>query len=104
MSKYMYGWDSVNKKKRYMGKYSSANLEGSGYFGRNDVGQRPDFAPKDWGTNVGFVGSRTQEYTFSDTEHGTHTVAASSKEEALRIAESMGYTAGDYKGKRRRGK
>lgn len=103
MARYMYGWDSTNKKKRYMGKYPSANSKGSGYFGRNDAGQYPDFVPKDWGTDVGFVGSRTQEYTFSDVEHGTHTITAESYDEALRIAESMGYTRGDYK-KRRRGK
>lgn len=104
MSKYMYGWDSANKKKRYMGKYSSANLEGSGYFGRNDAGQRQNFTPKDWGTAVGFVGSRTQAYTFSDKMHGTHTITAESFEEALRIAESMGFTRGDYRKRGRRGR
>lgn len=104
MSKYMYGWDSPNQKKRYMGKYSSANPEGSGYFGRNDAGQRQNFVPKDWGTDVGFVGSNTQEYTFSDELHGTHTITAESFPEALRIAESMGFTRGDYKKRGRRGK
>lgn len=103
MAKYIYGWDSVNQKKRYMGKYSEANPIGQGYFGKNEAGQHPDFVPKDWGTAVGFVGSRTQEYTFSNDEHGTHTITAESYDEALRIAKSMGYTRGDYK-KRRRGR
>ena len=97
MSKYKYDWDSVNKKKVYMGKYSEANPRGQGYFGRNEAGQNQSFAPKDYGDKLGFKGSNTKEYTFSDTEHGTHTIAASSYNEALRIAESMGYTRGDYK-------
>ena len=66
-----------------------------------DAGQHPDFVPKDWGTDVGFVGSNTKEYTFSDTQHGTHTITASSYEEALRIAKSMGFTEDDYQRKRR---
>ena len=104
MAKYIYGWDSVNHKKEYKGKYPDANPRGQGYFGREDAGQRPEFVPKDWGTDVGFVGSGTEEYTFSDKEHGTHTFAASSYEDALRQAESMGYTSADYKSKRSRGK
>lgn len=103
MAKYMYGWDSVNRKKEYKGKYPDANPRGQGYFGLNDAGQRPDFVPKGWGESVGFVGSDTKEYTFSDTQHGTHTITAQSYEEALRIAGSMGYTASDYE-KRRRGR
>lgn len=102
-SKYRYGWDSTNKKKVYMGKYSEATQRGQGYFGNNEAGINSEFIPKEWGTDVGFVGSKTQEYTFSDPEHGTHTITAESYEEALRIAESMGYTRGDYR-KRRRGK
>lgn len=103
MAKYAYGWDNVNQKKRYMGKYSEVNPGGQGYFGLNDAGQHPDFVPKNWGESVGFVGSRTKEYTFSDTEHGTRTITADSYKEALRIAESLGYTRGDYR-KRRRGR
>lgn len=102
MAKYAYGWNSINHKKEYKGKYPDANPRGQGYFGRNDAGVRPEFIPKDWGTQVGFVGSTTKEYTFSDMEHGTHTITAQSYQEALRIAESMGYTASDYK--KRRGK
>lgn len=89
-------------KGKYRGKYPDANPRGQGYFGRNDAGNDQDFVPKDWGTDVGFVGSRTQEYTFSDTQHGTHTFTATSYEDALRMAESMGYTASDYR--KRRGK
>ena len=104
MFKYMYGWDSVNRKKRYMGKYPDANPNGSGYFGRNDAGDRQEFVPKDSGEAVGFKGSRSEEYTFSDTIHGTHTFTAISYEDALRQAESMGYTASDYEKKRKRGR
>lgn len=100
MARYVYGWDSVNKKKEYRGKYSDANPRGQVYFGKDDAGQRPEFVPKDWGTSVGFVGSTTREYTFSDRVHGTHTITAESYEEALRIAESMGFTQSDYKRKR----
>ena len=100
MARYIYGWDSANKKKEYRGKYPDANPRGQGYFGKNDAGQRQEFVPKDWGTPVGFIGSNTKEYTFSDRVHGTHTITAESYEEALRIAESMGFTRSDYKRKR----
>lgn len=103
MAKYIYGWDSANQKKRYMGKYSEANPRGQGYFGKNTAGNPQVIGNADAGVKREFVGSRTQEYTFSDEEHGTHTITAESYDEALRIAESMGYTRGDYK-KRRRGR
>lgn len=96
-------WDSVNKKKIYGGKYSQGTQRGQGYFGRDTAGVQQEFTPKERGTEREFVGSRTQEYTFSDTEHGTHTFTAVSYEEALRMAESEGYTASDYR-RRRRGK
>ena len=98
---YIYGWDSVNKKKRYMGKYPDANPRGRGYFGRNDAGIKREFTSNDAGIKREFIGSNTEEYTFSDTEHGTHTITAESYKEALRIAKSMGFTESDYKGKRR---
>lgn len=103
---YRYGWDSVNRKKRYMGKYSEINPQGQGYYGNNEAGNPQEFTEKNWGTQREFVGSRTQEYTFSDAFHGTHTITAGSYKEALRIAESMGYTRSDYKprGRRKRGK
>lgn len=101
MSKYMYGWDSTNAKKRYMGKYPDANPRASGYFGRNDAGDHPEFVPKDWGDSVGFVGSDTTEYTFSDRVHGTRTITAESFREALRVAESLGYTQSDYRPKKK---
>lgn len=84
------------------GKYS-ATIRGQGYFGRNVAGNPQFIGNKDAGIKREFVGSNTKEYTFSDVEHGTHTITAESYDEALRIAESMGYTRGDYK-KRRRGK
>lgn len=90
-------------KGKYRGKYSDANPRGQGYFGRNTAGNPQEFGTKDWGTEREFIGSRTQEYTFSDKIHGTHTFTAISYEEALRMAESEGYTASDYK-RRRRGK
>ncbi len=55
MAKYMYGWDSVNHKKEYRGKYPDANPRGQGYFGLNDAGQRPDFVPKDWEKVLGLL-------------------------------------------------
>lgn len=95
-------WDSVNKKKVYGGKYSEANTRGQGYFGRNDAGNPQFIGNGAGGIKREFVGSNTKEYTFSDKQHGTHTITASSYEEALRVAESMGYTASDYR--KRRGK
>lgn len=83
-------------KRKIGGKWVRVN-DATGYFGRNDAGDKPEFKPKDWGDDVGFVGSKTKEYTFSDTIHGTHTITANSYQEALRIAESMGYTRSDYK-------
>lgn len=100
----MYGWDSVNHKKEYKGKYPDANPRGQGYFGRNEAGNPQEFVPKDYGVRREFEGSRTQEYTFSDTSRGTHTFTATSYEEALRQAEAMGYTASDYRKRPRRGK
>lgn len=92
-----YEWDSGNKKKVYMGKYHGVKLDGSGYFGRNDAGTKHELMPGSAGNRREFEGSRTKEYTFSDIEHGTHTIPATSYEEALRIAESMGFTRDDYK-------
>lgn len=96
-------WDSVNKKKVYAGKYPEVTPRGQGYFGRDTAGNPQEFVSKEWGTEREFIGSRTQEYTFSDKIHGTHTFTAISYEEALRMAEAEGYTASDYK-RRRRGK
>lgn len=83
------------------GKYS-ATVRGQGYFGRDTAGNPQEFGTRDWETKREFVGSRTQEYTFSDKIHGTHTFTAVSYKEALRMAESEGYTASDYR--KRRGK
>lgn len=89
-------------KGKYRGKYPDANPRGQGYFGRNDA-RNPQFIGNGaGGIKREFVASNTKEYTFSDKQHGTHTITASSYEEALRVAESMGYTASDYR--KRRGK
>lgn len=53
----------------------------------------PDIA----GQRRDFVGSASRQYTFSDTVHGTHTFTAETYADALRIAESMGYTRADYR-------
>lgn len=103
MAEYAYGWDNVNQKKRYMGKYPEVNPSGQGYYGSNDAGVKRKFVGAEAGTKREFIGSRTTEYTFYNEAHGTHTIAAESYEEALRIAESLGYTRGDYR-KRRRGR
>jgi len=102
MAKYAYGWDSVNKKKVYMGKYPSANPNGTGYYGNDDAGQRRELTPKDWGTEREFEGSRSDTYTFSNPILGIHTFSAISYKDALRQAEAMGFTAGDYKKRPRR--
>ncbi len=90
-------------KGKYGGKYPRVNRQGDGYYGTNEAGVRQEFTPKGWGTAMGFVGSDVEEYVFSNTVKGTRTITAKSYEEALRIAESLGYTVRDYK-KRPRGK
>ena len=94
---YRYEWDSENKKKRYAGKYPDANPRGRGYFKRNDAGDKQEFKPKDSGTKVGFKGSNTKEYTFSNPKYGTHTITAQSFPEALRKAKTLGFVRSDYK-------
>lgn len=84
-------------KGKYGGKYPLVNKRGSGYYGKNTAGDTPEFVPKDWGTAVGFVGSDTKEYVFSDRVRGTRTITAESYEDALRLAQSLGYKASDYK-------
>ena len=83
-------------KRQIGGKWVRVN-DATGYFGRNDAGNKREIGQNDAGIKREFVGSKTKEYTFSDTIHGTHTITANSYQEALRIAESMGYTRSDYK-------
>lgn len=97
MSKYKYNWDSENKKKTYGGKYEEINRGGLGHYGRNTAGNRQEFNTKDYGTPRHFIGSDMQEYTFFNTKQGMHTITAESYEEAVRIAQSLGYSASDYK-------
>lgn len=92
----MYGWDGEHHKKVYRGKYPSANPSAS-QFENNDIESHTKFIPKKFGIDREFIGSRSKEYTFSDTQHGTHTFSAVSYRDALRQAEAMGYTASDYK-------
>lgn len=89
--------------KKYRGGKYSFTRRGQGYFGNNDAGNPQYMGSATAGVKREFIGSNTKEYTFYEKEHGTHTITAESYEEALRIAESMGYTASDYK-KRRRGR
>lgn len=96
---YNYGWDSVNKKKVYMGKYPEANPRGQGYFGNNTAGQSPEFTSKDWGTAVGFVGSGERPFVFYSKTNGTLTIMADSWEEAWRIAKLRGYRKTHYRGR-----
>lgn len=84
------------------GKYAN-DLYGRGYFGSNDAGTPRGPGPGGEPTKREFVGSRMREFTFSDEIHGTHTIVALSYEEAIRIAESLGFTKNDYKKKRRKG-
>ena len=83
-------------KRRIGGKYVRV-LNANGYSGSADAGTKHELTPKDAGDKREFVGSKSREFTFSDTVHGTHTITAESFEEALRIAESMGFTIADYK-------
>ena len=100
MSEYIYGWDSVNKKKTYMGKYPSANPRGTGYYGRNDAGNPREANPN----NVNplkreFVGSGDYEFVFYSESRGLLTISANSFEDAWRIAKLRGYSRRDYRGK-----
>lgn len=83
-------------KRRIGGKYVRVT-DADGYFGKNDAGNKRYKGGGGEPEKREFIGSNTKEYTFSDTIHGTHTITAQSYEEALRIAESMGYTRGDYR-------
>lgn len=83
-------------KRRIGGKYIRV-IDATGYYGRNDAGTKHALKPNEAGNKREFVGSRSREFTFSDLIHGTHTITAETFEEALRIAESMGFTQADYK-------
>lgn len=96
-SRYKYGWNSANKKKVYMGKYPGINPNGQNYFRREDNQAELDSATGNKDRDLESKKSGAQEYTFSNTIQGTHTITAESYEEALLIAKSMGYTSGDYK-------
>ena len=74
---------------------------GIGYYENEQAGNKRYFEGAQWGTQREFVGSQTEEYTFKDPIHGTHTITAESKEDALRIAKAMGYKENDYQPRKR---
>lgn len=92
-----YTWDSANKKKVYAGKYRGVNLEGHGYYGSNDAGNKRYAGGGGEPVKREFQGSKIKEYTFFNPLYGTHTIPAKSFAEALRIANSLGFTRSDYK-------
>ena len=94
---YAYGWDTENRKKRYMGKYAGANPTARGYFGNNNAGQPHELIPKDAGVKREFKGSLSSTYTFFRAGLGGYTVTARTFAEALRKAKLRGYTRKDYK-------
>lgn len=81
------------------GKYPKINA--SGYYGRNDAGTPRIMGQGGIPTKREFVGSPSEEYIFSSEKQGTRIIVARSYEEALRIAESLGFTQGHYKKKRK---
>lgn len=97
MAKYKYGWDKVNKKKVYMGKYSGPNLVGRGYYGNDEAGNNRYAGGGGEPDKRGFVGSDTKEYPFFNPKYGTRIITAQSFPEALRKAKSLGFTRNDYK-------
>lgn len=90
-----YIWDRENQKKVYKGKYAGS-LNGSEYDDENDVNKH-QLVPRHARNKREFIGSRIEEYTFSNYKRGTRTISATSFKEALRIAKSLGFTRGDYK-------
>lgn len=83
-------------KERIGGKYVRIT-DANGYYGRNDAGTPMSANPNDAGDKRKKGKPLINQYTFSDTAHGTHTIPAHNFTEALRIAESMGFTRNDYK-------
>lgn len=90
-------------KERLGGKYAN-QLYGNGHFNRNDAGTPRELKQSGIPTKREFEGSKLTEFTFSDKIHGTHTIVAENYEDALRIAETLGFTKQDYKEKKRRRK
>ena len=94
---YIYGWDTENRKKRYMGKYPDANPNARGYYGKNEAGQFHELIPKDAGVKREFKGSPSTTYTFYKPSIGYYTVTARTFADALQQAKLRGYTRKDYK-------
>ena len=82
------------------GKYGRVDSEQLRRPDEYDAGRRREAESDTAGQRRKFKGSKINEYTFSDTIHGTHTISARTFAEALRIAKLMGFTKGDYKRKR----
>lgn len=99
---YYYEWDRNNRKKVYGGKYRIGDRN-TGYYGNNDAGDKQQFEPKTYGDEREFKGSLMKNYPFYNQLKGPRTIVARSYEEALRQAKILGYSAADYK-RRKRGK
>lgn len=82
------------------GKYAN-QLYADGYFGRHDAGQPKGPGQPGTPTKREFIGSNLKEFVFSDDIHGTRTIVAETYEDALRIAETLGFTKADYRKRRR---
>lgn len=75
-----------------------------GYYARNDAGDKQIFVAKTYGDYLKFKGSKDKEYPFVNKYGTTHIIVAENYTEALRIAKSLGFSADDYKKRKRRGK
>ena len=98
-NKYRYGWDAVNKKKVYMGKYAEATPRGQGYFGRDDAGDQRYKGGGSTPDKREFIGSGQHPFVFYSKTNGTLTIMADSWEEAWRIAKLRGYRKTHYRGR-----
>ena len=88
--------------KKYRGGKYSNQLYGDGHFGRNEAGNPNYMGNAESPDKREFKGSNSQRYTFSNDALGVHTIVASSYEDALRIAESLGFHEKDYKKRHRK--
>lgn len=91
---YKYFWDHDSKKKVYGGKYPKLNR---GYYGNAEAGNKTEGLGSFNPDKREFVGSDSNEYTFSDNIHGIITITAKNFEEAVRKARAFGYRRSDYR-------
>lgn len=83
--------------KGYIGGKYSGTKRGTGYYGRNEAGVRPDVGAGESGQKREFEGSDSRPYTFYKEGVGYFTVVAHSMEEALRLAKHRGFTRKNYR-------